>query len=89
MPRLGALVAPTDASGEQPVEAAGHQSQLQVAVDFHRYGRGQGIHVKEIDAIRDAVLDDHPLGVPPYQFGRRPCQLIGQEDCRLLVTQDR
>ena len=87
MPRLGAFVAPTDATGQQSVEAAGHQSQLQVAVDFHRYSRGQSIHVKEVDPIRDAVLDDHPLGVPPHQFGRRPCQLIGQEDRRLLVTQ--
>src|SRR5262245_54120090 len=31
MPRLGTFVAPTDAAGQQAVQATGHQRQLQVA----------------------------------------------------------
>ena len=87
MPGLGVLVALANATCQQAVQATGHQRQLQVAVDFHRHGRAQCVHVKEVDPIRDAVLDDHPLGVPPEQFGRWLCQLVGQQDCRLLMAQ--
>src|SRR5271157_1804452 len=87
MPRLGVLVALADAIGQQAVQATGHQRQLQVAVDLHRHGRAQRVHVKEVDPIRDAVLDDHPQGVPPEQLGRRLCQLVGQQDRRLLMAQ--
>ena len=87
MSRLGMFVAPADPPGQQAVQAAGHQGQLQVAIDLHRHRRAQRVHVKEVDPIRDAVLDDHPLGVPLDQAGRRPGQLVGQEDRRLLMTQ--
>ena len=40
---------------------------MQAAVDLHRHGRGQRVHREEVDPIRDGVLDDHPLGVPPDQ----------------------
>ena len=43
--------------------------------------------MEEVDAIRDAVLDDHPPGVALDQPGRRRRQLVGQEDRRLLVAQ--
>jgi hypothetical protein len=83
------LVALADATGQQAVQAAGRQRQLQVAVDLHRDGRAQRVHVKEVNPIRDAILDDHPLGVPPEQLSRRLCQLVGQQDRRLLMTQIR
>src|SRR5271157_5639154 len=37
MPRLGLFVAPADTAGQQAVQAADHQRQLQVAVDLHRH----------------------------------------------------
>jgi hypothetical protein len=43
--------------------------------------------VKEIDAIFDAVFDDHPLGIAFDQFGRRGAELIGQQSSRLLMAQ--
>src|SRR5271157_1180585 len=86
MPRLGVLVALADATGQQAVQAAGHQRQLEVAVDIHRDGRAQRVHVKEVDPIRDAILDDHPLGVPPDQLGGRLCELVRQQDRRLLMA---
>ena len=45
------------------VQSTGHQRQLQVAIDLHRHRRAQGVHAEKNDAIRDAVLDDHPPSV--------------------------
>jgi hypothetical protein len=87
VPRLGVFVTLADAASQQSIKAAGHQRQLQVTVDLHRHGRAQSIHVKEVDPVRDTVLDDHPLGVSLDQVGRFPCQLVGQQDRRLLVAQ--
>ena len=87
MARLGLLIATADPPGQQAVQAAGHQGQLQVAIDLHRYRRGERVHVEEVNAVLDAVLDDHPPGVPLDQPGRRRRQLVGQEDRRLLVAQ--
>ena len=52
----GAPVCVTELEREETVEAARHQGQLQIAVHLQGYGRGQGIHVEEVDAVRDAVL---------------------------------
>ncbi len=87
MPRLGVLVALADATGQQAVQTAGHQRQLEVAVDLHRDGRTQRVHGKEVDPIRDAILDDHALGVPPDQLEGRLCELVRQQDRRLLMAQ--
>ena len=73
--------------GQEPIEAAGHQGQLQVAVDLHRHRRGQGVHVEEVDPVLDRVLDDHPLGVAADELGGRAMQLVGQEQGRLFVPQ--
>src|SRR5208337_5175443 len=43
MPRLSDLVAVAEAACQESVEAAGHQGQLQVAVDLHRYRRAQRV----------------------------------------------
>jgi len=32
--------------------------------DFHGDGGRQGIPVKEVHAVLDIVLDEHPLGIP-------------------------
>ena len=84
---LADLVAVADADRQEAVEAAGHQRQLQVAVDLHRHRRGQGVHVEEVDPVLDVVLDQHPLGVAADQVGRRAGQLVGQQQGRLLVPQ--
>ena len=85
--RLGRLVAVADANGQQAIQAAGHQRQLQVAVDLHRHRRGEGVHVEEVDPVLDVVLDEHPLGIAADQVGGGPGQLVGQEQGRLLVPQ--
>ena len=87
VPGLGGLVTVADADRQQAVEAAGHQRQLQVAVDLHRHRRGQRVHVEEVDPVLDVVLDQHPLGVAADQVGRRAGQLVGQQQRRFLVPQ--
>src|SRR5262245_7295815 len=57
VPRLGRLVAVADAAGQQAIQAAGHEGQLQVAGDLQRHRTGQSVHVKEVDAVLDVVLD--------------------------------
>ena len=87
MSRIGLLVPTPNPPSQQAVQTAGHQRQLQVAIDLHRHRRAQGVHVEKVDAVLDAVLDDHPPGVALDQPGRRRRQLVGQEDRRLLMTQ--
>jgi len=67
---LGVFVAIADARTEEPIKAGSHQRELQVAVDLHRHGRGQRIHMEELDAVGDAVLDDHALGVAGDELDR-------------------
>src|SRR5208282_279249 len=45
MAGLRDLVAVANLRAQESVQAAGHQRQLQVAVDLHRHGRAQGVHV--------------------------------------------
>ena len=85
--RLGPFVAVADALAQHAIQAAGHQRQLQIAVDLHRHGRRQRVHVEEVDAVRDGVFDDHALGVAADELEGRALQLIGQQQRRLLVTQ--
>ena len=56
MAGLGGLVAVADADGQQAVQAARHQRQLQVAVDLHRHRRGERVHVEEVDPILDVLF---------------------------------
>jgi hypothetical protein len=39
VPRLSTFVTPADANSQQTVQAAGHQGQLEVAVNLDRHGR--------------------------------------------------
>ena len=83
--RGGVLLA--DFCPEQAVEGAGHEGQLQVAVDFERHGRGQGIDVEELDAVGDAVFDEHAAGVELDQARGGAAQLIGEQQGRLFMTE--
>ena len=60
---------------------------MEVAVHFHGDGGGEGVHMKELDAVLDGVLDDHAAGIAFDEFGRRTCQLIGDQERGLLVPQ--
>jgi hypothetical protein len=33
--------------------------------------------MKEVNSIRNAVLDDHPLGIAFEEFSGRPLELVG------------
>src|SRR6266403_3565619 len=83
--RGGVLLA--DFCAEQAVEGAGHEGQLQVAVDFERHGRGQGIDVEELDAVGDAVFDEHAASVELDQAGGRTAQLIGEQQGWLFMPE--
>ncbi len=89
VPGLHRLVTVAHADRQQPVQAAGHQRQLQVAVDLHRHRRAQGVHVEEVDPVLDSVLDQHPLGIPADEVRRGPAQLVGQQQGRVLMPQVR
>jgi hypothetical protein len=43
--------------------------------------------MKEVDPIRDSVLDDHPLGVALDQFGRCSVEPVGDQEGRFLMPQ--
>ena len=85
--RFCRLVAVADAIRQHAVEAARHDRQLNVAVDFECDGTRQGIHVKKIDAVLDAVFDEHALGVAADELHGRTFELIGDQQRRILVTE--
>ena len=87
VPGLRRLISLSDSRRQQAVKTAGHERQLQVAIDFHRHRGGECVHVEEIDAVGDVVLDQHPLGVTSNELRRRSAPLIGQQQRRFLMPQ--
>src|SRR5208282_1568820 len=87
MPRLRNLVSIPDANRQQAIQTAGHERQLQIAVDLHGNRRRESIHVEEIDPVLDVILDEHPLSIPTDEMGSGSAELIGQEQGRFLVPQ--
>ena len=85
--RLGALVTLPDLLAEETVEAAGHEGELEVAVHFHGDGGGQRVHMEELDAVLDGVLDDHAAGIAFDEFGGGTFELIGDQERGFLVPQ--
>ena len=85
--KFGGGVAVADSFPEEPIEAAGHHGQLQIATDLHGNGRGQCVHVEEVDAVGDAVLDQHALRVPSDEMDDGTTQLVGQHNGGLFVAQ--
>ena len=67
---LGDFKSMPDTQSEQPIQHAGDKRQLYIDVDFHGYGRTEGIHVKEVNGIADDVFDDHAARVAVYEFDR-------------------
>src|SRR5262249_23218227 len=81
------LVSIGDLRYEEAIEARSHQCELKITIDFERHSRREGIHMKEIDSISNAVLDNHSLGVASDQLWRRSFELISQQEGRLFVTE--
>ena len=81
------LVSIPNLRSQESIKATGHQRQLQITIDLHRYSRRQRIHVKEINPIGNPVLDHHALGIALDQLRHRTPQLIGDQDGWLLMAQ--
>ena len=85
--RFRDLVAVAQALAKMTVQAAGHQRQLDVAVDLQRHGAGQRVHVEETHAVLDVVFDQHPLGITSDELCGRASKLVGQEQRRFFMAQ--
>ena len=81
------LVAVADAAGQQAVQRAGHDGELQVGVDLQRHGRGERVHVEEVDRLGDGVLDDHAAGVAVDEVGGLGVELVGEQQGGLVVAE--
>ena len=73
--------------GEDVVEGAGHECDLEVELDLEGHGGGQCIHVEEVDGISDGVLDDHAARVSVDEGACRRVHLVGDEEGGLLVAE--
>ena len=71
MTRLDRLITVTNPLAKITIQTAGHQGQLEVAIDLQGDGGRQGVHVEEIHAIFDIVFDQHPLHLAADESGRR------------------
>ena len=76
--RLSVFVTLADFIAKEPIKAAGHQSQLQITVDFHGNGRGERVHVEEVNAILNAIFDNHAPRVALDEVASGAGQLIGE-----------
>ena len=57
------LISLSDLRPQESIEAAGHQRELQITIDLHGHGGRESVHMKEVDPVRNPILDDHPLGI--------------------------
>jgi len=62
---------------QEPIEAALHLGELQVAVDLHCNRQGERVHVQETDPVLDAVLNQYPLALAGDELGGGSVQLVG------------
>ena len=85
--RLRDFEALSDTDAEEPVEAAGHQRELDIEIDAHGHGGGERIHVEEVDGVGDGVLDHHAAGVAVDEPGRGLVHLVAQQQGRLFVAE--
>src|SRR5882762_3077335 len=87
MTRVGALITVLELESEEPIKAAGHERQLEIAVDFHGHGGGECIHVEEINAVGDSIFNEHALRIAGNQLGSGTRELVGQQERRLLMPE--
>lgn len=86
MARFCFLIATTDFLSKQAIQAACHQRELNIKVDFHGNGRRQSVHVKKIDAILNTIFYNHPFRISLNNLWRRPGKLIGQKKYRIFMS---
>ena len=84
---LGGAEAFADAGGENAVQGAGHDGELDVEIDAQGHGGGQRIHVEEVDGIGDGVLDQHAAGIAVDQLARGGAELVGEQQGGLVVAE--
>lgn len=87
MAGMSAEISVLNLEGKESVETAGHQSEQEITIDLHGDGGGESIHVEEIDAVGNAIFDDHALGVALNQLGSGTAQLVGQQEGGLLMAE--
>ena len=85
-PCSGDLHSVSDADCGQVVELAGHEGKLQVGIDAHRDGGGEGVHVEEVHGFGDLVLNDHAACIAVDEFGGGCLHLVGGEQDRAIVS---
>lgn len=80
------LVAP-ERPGEEPIDAAADEGEQDIEIDIQGHGRGEGVQVKEVNTVGEAVFDEHPLGVAGDQRREGTLEIVREEDGRFLVAQ--
>ena len=83
----GRGVVAAEVAGQQAVEGAGHQRELEVGVNFQRNLGGERVHVEEVDGVGDRVLDEHAAGVAVEQGGERFGGAVGEQQNGLVVAE--
>ena len=81
------FIAVAELPSQEPVEAAAHEGELEIAVDLHGDGGGESVHVEEVDSVLDAILDEHAPGVAGDQLGGAALELVGQEEGGFFVAE--
>src|SRR6266478_6104685 len=64
---LRSFILPSNLIGHQAIEGAGHEGDLEIKVHFETDHRGKGIEVKELNGLRDTILNEHAVGVTGHQ----------------------
>src|SRR5213593_2898022 len=84
---MSAQISVLHPQGEKSVEATGHQRELEIAVYFHGNGGRESIHMEEVNAVGDAVFNDHPLSVASDQLRGGATELVGEQERGVLVAE--
>src|SRR2546429_9843502 len=86
MTRTGTLISVFNLEGQKPIEAPGHQRELEITVNLHGHGRRQGIHMEKVNAIGDPIFNDHALSVATHQLGGGAAEMIGKLEDGMIMT---
>ena len=79
---LGRGVDAADLLGQQPIQGAGHEGDLQIEVDLEADHAGQGSEMKERHGGAAAVFDEPALGVAGDQGRAAELEVVGPDGCR-------
>lgn len=82
----GGGVVAGQASGHEPVELAGDDSQAGVEVDVQGQAADQGVEVEPADVGVEFVLDDHSFGLAGQQVSGRCHEGVGNQKGGLVAV---